>query len=161
LPADANAGLGSPGVYAGVGGEPALYMNPYIGTTTTLTMSLSGFSLIDAATGKTVTGWTFMSADAETTNGSEYIKWTSNVPITVVDDAEPGATNSMGQPDPIDGDACQVTGGGTTTVTCANGPGSETVPLTGAAMVSMVGDSLSSVIVNMNNYQAIAFGVFT
>jgi hypothetical protein len=28
-------------------------------------------------------------------------------------------------------------------------------------MVSMVGDSLSSVIVNMNNYQAIAFGVFT
>jgi prepilin-type N-terminal cleavage/methylation domain-containing protein len=153
LPADANAGLGSPGVYAGVGGEPALYMNPIIGPTTTLTMSLSGFSLIDAATGKTVSGWT--------SNGSEYITWTSNVPITVVDDAAPGATNSMNQPDPIDGDACQVTGSGTTMVTCANGPGSENVPLTGAAMVSMLGDSLSSVVVNMNNHQAIAFGVFT
>jgi len=163
LPSDTNAGLGKT-VYSGVGGEPALYMNPYIGESTTLTMSLSGFSLVDASTGKTVSGWTFMSADAETTNSQESITWTSNVPITVVNDAEPGATsqpNGQGSLNPVDGDACPITGGGTTTVTCTGTLGSETQPLTGAAMVSMPGSNLSSVIVNTNNYEAIAFGVFT
>jgi prepilin-type N-terminal cleavage/methylation domain-containing protein len=153
LPSDTNAGLGNT-VYSGVGGEPALYMNPYISENTTLTMSLSGFSLVSASTGKTVTGWTFMSADAETTNSPEYITWTANVPITVVDDAEPGAA------DP-DGNACPITGNGTMTVTCTGTLNTESAPLTGAAMVSMAGTTLSSVIVNMNNYQAIAFGVFT
>jgi prepilin-type N-terminal cleavage/methylation domain-containing protein len=152
LPADTNAGLGNT-VYAGVGGDPALYMNPYISTGTTLTMSLSGFNLVNAATGQPVTNWTFMSADAETTNGIEYINWTSNNPISIVPDAAAGAANP-------DGDACQVSGGGTTTVTCQNGPSSESVPLTGAAMVSVSGTNLSSLTVNMNNYQAIAFGMF-
>lgn len=152
LPTDTNAGLGNT-VYPGVAGDPALYMNPYIGESTTLTLTLSAFSFVNASTGQNVNSWTFMSADAETTNSPEYIKWTSNVPISVVNDAETGAANP-------DGNACPVTGGGTTTVTCTGELGSENAPLTGAAMVSMVGTNLSSLTVNMINYQAVAFGMF-
>jgi hypothetical protein len=64
LPTDTDAGLGNT-VYPGVGGEPALYMNPYIGESTDLTMSLSAFNLVNASTGQPVTSWTFMSADIE------------------------------------------------------------------------------------------------
>jgi prepilin-type N-terminal cleavage/methylation domain-containing protein len=151
LPSDTYAGLGNT-VYAGVGGEPGLYMNPYIGESTTLTMSLSGFNLVDAATGQPVTSWTFMSADAETTNTPEYITWTSNNTISVVNDAGSGAANP-------DGNACPITGGGTTTVKCTGTLGSESAPLTGAAMVSISGTNLSSLTVSMNNYQAVAFGM--
>jgi prepilin-type N-terminal cleavage/methylation domain-containing protein len=152
LPTDTNAGLGNT-VYAGVGGEPALYMSPYIGTTTTLTLSLSAFNLVNASTGQTVNSWTFLSADAETTNSGESISWTSNVPISVVNDAAVGAPNP-------DGNACPITGGGTTTVTCTGTLNTETVPLSGAAMVSMLGTNLNSLIVKTNNYQALAFGMF-
>jgi hypothetical protein len=73
--------------------------------------------------------------------------------MTVVNDAEAGAPNP-------DGNACPITGSGTTTVTCTGTLGSENAPLTGAAMVSMTGTNLSSLTVKTNNYQAIAFGMF-
>ncbi|MGB8197996.1 MAG: type II secretion system protein [Acidimicrobiales bacterium] len=152
LPTDTNAGLGNT-VYPGVSGEPALYMSPYISEGTTMTMSLSAFNLVNASTGLPVNSWTFMSADAETTNSQESITWTANVPMTVVNDAEAGAPNP-------DGNACPITGNGTTTVTCTGTLGSENTPLTGAAMVSMTGTNLSSLIVKTNNYEAISFGMF-
>ncbi len=158
IPSDTYAGLGN-SVYAGVGGDPALYMTKIIGSQT-LTYALSGFSLVDAATGLPVTNWTFMSADAETTNSGESITWTSNNPISVVDDAEAGVPQSQ----IVDGNACPVTGGvGTSTpdtVTCTGTMGSETSALTGAAMVSVLGTNLNSLVVTANNYEAIAFGMF-
>lgn len=157
LPSDTNAGLGNT-VYAGVGGEPALYMNPYISEQTTLTMSLSGFNLVDAATGLPVTNWTFFSADAETTNSQESITWSSNNPLTVVDDADAQATQS-GQA--VSGNACSpVLSNGGTTATCTGTLSTETSPLTGAGMVSVSGTNLSSLTVNTNNYEALAFGMF-
>lgn len=160
LPSDTNAGLGNT-VYAGVAGEPALYMSPYIGESTTLTMSLSGFNLVNASTGQPVNSWTFMSADAETTNSQEHITWTSNEPITVVDDADAQATQNN---EAVDGNACPVSGGvGTSTpdsVTCTGELGSESAPLTGAAMISVLGSNLSSLTVDTNNYEALAFGMF-
>jgi hypothetical protein len=152
LPTDTNAGLGNT-VYPGVGGEPSLYMNPYIGESTTLTWTLSAFNLVNASTGLPVNSWTFMSADAETTNSGEYIDWSSNVPITIVNDAEAGA------PEP-DGNDCTLAGGGTTEVTCTGVLASEGSPMTGAAMVSVPGTNLSSFVVTANNYDAIAFGMF-
>jgi len=151
LPSDTYAGLGNT-VYPGLPGKPALYMNPYIGTTTTETMSLSAFSLVNAATGQPVTGWSFVSADAETTNSGEHLTWTSNVPITVLNDMEAGA------PAP-DGNACPTTGSGTTTVTCTGTLNSESAPLTGAAMVMVSGTNLTSLVASMNNYQAVSFGM--
>jgi hypothetical protein len=69
----------------------------------------------------------------------------------VVNDAEAGASNP-------DGNACPITGGGTTSVTCTGVPGTG-APFTGAAMVSMLGTNLSSLNVSMNNYEAISFGI--
>jgi prepilin-type N-terminal cleavage/methylation domain-containing protein len=152
IPADTNAGLGNT-VYPGMPGEPALYMSQLLNESVTLTMSLSAFSLVNSATGQPVTGWSFTSADAETTNGGETLSWTSNNPITVINDME------LGAPAP-DGNACAegLTGTGTTTVTCT-GSGSESVPLTGAAMVLVSGTNLTSFTANMNNYEAVAFGM--
>jgi prepilin-type N-terminal cleavage/methylation domain-containing protein len=150
IPADANAGLGNT-VYPGIPGEPALYMNPLIGEGSTLTMSLSAFTLVNSATGQPVTGWSFVSADAETTNAGETLTWTSNNPITVLNDME------AGQPAP-DGNACVPVDTGTK-VTCTGTLPSESVPLTGAAMVMVSGTNLTSLVASMNNYEAVSFGM--
>jgi prepilin-type N-terminal cleavage/methylation domain-containing protein len=153
IPSDTYAGLGNT-VYPGLPGEPALYMNPYIGESTTETISLSAFSVVNASTGQPVTEWDLISADAETTNSSEMIQWTSNNPITILNDNEAGA------PTP-DGNACPISGGGTTKVTCTGTLNSENAPLTGAAMVMVSGTNLNSFAAYMNNYQAVSFGMFT
>jgi prepilin-type N-terminal cleavage/methylation domain-containing protein len=156
LPSDTFAGLGQT-VYPGLPNDPALYMNPYISEATTMTITLSAFSMVNAKTGQPVTGWDFVSADAETTNSGETTSWTSNVPLTILNDAEAGAPNP-------DGNACPETSkqtGTTFTVTCTGTLNSENAPLTGAAMVMMSGSSLNSLAVNMNNYQAVAFGMIT
>ena len=129
-------------------------MNPSIGPSTTETISLSAFSVVNASTGQPVTSWDFISADAETTNSGEATSWTSNNPITVLND------NQAGAPTP-DGNACPITGGGTTKVTCTGTLNSENAPLTGAAMVMVSGSNLNSFVVNMNNYQAVSFGMFS
>jgi hypothetical protein len=154
IPADTNAGLGNT-VYPGIPGDPALYMSPYTGNTnTTIVFSLSAFSLVNAATGEPVTGWSFVSADAETTNLGETLTWTSNVPITVLNDMEAGAAAPAGN-------ACGggLTGSGTTKVVCTGNLATETSPLTGAAMVMVAGNSLTSLVASTNNYQAVAFGM--
>jgi hypothetical protein len=153
LPADTYAGLGNT-VYSGLPGEPALYMSPYINESTTEEISLSAFSVVNASTGQPVTSWDLISADAETTNSGEATSWTSNNPITVLNDNEAGA------PAP-DGNACPITGGGTTKVTCTGTLNSENAPLTGAAMVMVSGSGLNSFVVDMNNYQAVSFGLFS
>lgn len=151
IPSDTDAGLGNT-VYPGLGGEPALYMSPYVGESTTFTMSLSAFSVVDAATGQAVTDWSFVSADAETTNTGETLSWTSNEPISIIDDAEAGA------PSP-DGNACGLnTSNGGDTVTCNGVPGTG-ASFTGAAMVDVSGTNLTSLVVNMNNYEAVSFGL--
>jgi prepilin-type N-terminal cleavage/methylation domain-containing protein len=156
LPSDTFAGLGQT-VYPGLPNDPALYMNPYISQNTTMTISLSAFSVVNAKTGQPVTGWDFISADAETTNSGEATSWTSNVPLTILNDAEAGAPNP-------DGNACPLTSTKTATtftVTCNGNLNSENAPLTGAAMVMMSGTNLNSLVVNMNNFQAVAFGMIT
>jgi prepilin-type N-terminal cleavage/methylation domain-containing protein len=150
IPTDTNAGLGNT-VYPGIPGDPALYMSPYVGTNTTMTMSLSAFSLVNAATGQPVTGWSFTSTDAETTNLGETLKWTSNNPITVLNDMQAGA------PTP-DGNACVPVDTGTQ-VTCTGTLSTESSPLTGAAMVMVSGNNLTSFVATMNNYEAVAFGM--
>ncbi len=153
LPTDTDAGLGNT-VYPGLPGKPSLYMSPYIGEGSTLTMSLSAFGVVNAATGQTVTGWNFVSADAETTNSGETLSWTSNEPLTILNDAEAGAPNP-------DGNACPLTpsqGANSYTVTCSGVP-STNMPFTGAAMVMLSGANLNSLVINMNNYEAVSFGM--
>jgi len=97
IPSDTDAGLGNT-VYPGIGGKPALYMNQIIGTTN-FSLTLSKIYVVNASTGLKATGWGLVSADAETTNSGETLQWTSDIPLTVINDTEAGYSG-------LDGDAC-------------------------------------------------------
>jgi len=148
FPTDTDAGLGQT-VYPGLGGDPSLYMYPYLGGSTTIQVNLTGIYVVNASTGLPATGWSFFGADAETTNTGETLTWTSNVQLNVINDMEAGAP-------PPDGNACPVSGSGTMTVTCHGTP-STGAPFTGAAMVAAATPSYMTV--NTSNYEAFSFGM--
>jgi prepilin-type N-terminal cleavage/methylation domain-containing protein len=155
FPTDTDAGLGQ-SVYPGIGGDPSLYMSPYIGSSTTMQVNLTSIYVVNASTGLRATGWSLVGADAETTNVGETLTWTSDVPLTVLNDFKSGATQSpAGNPA---GNACDPTGSGTLTVTCVgvNTPSPNPV-FTGAAMVAATTPSYMTV--NANNYEAFSFGM--
>jgi prepilin-type N-terminal cleavage/methylation domain-containing protein len=155
FPTDTDAGLGQ-SVYPGIGGDPSLYMNPYIGDTVTMQVEVSGIYVVNASTGLLATGWSFIGADAETTNTGETETWTSDTPLTVIKDYKAGGTQSpAGNPA---GNACDPSGSGTTTVTCVGvGTPSPNPIFTGAAMVAA--STPSYLTVNANNYEAFSFGM--
>lgn len=65
------------------------------------TVKLSNIQLTTAS-GANVTGYEIVTADAETTDSSEYIAWTSNLNFTQIPDS-PG-----GSPDSYEGNACST-----------------------------------------------------
>ena len=79
FPTYSGAYLGN-GAYTGVAGKPALYQTQS-GTTTTAT--LSGISVVDSQ-GNPVTGYSFVGADAESTDTGESITWTSDEPLSLI-----------------------------------------------------------------------------
>ena len=85
-------------------GKPALYQTQS-GTTTTA--ALSGISVVDSQ-GNPVTGYSFVGADAESTDTGESITWASDQPLSLISNI---------------GNACNsgalLTGVGTTTVKCS------------------------------------------
>ncbi len=129
------------GAYTGVTGKPALYQTQS-GTTTTLT--LSGISVVDSQ-GNPVTGYSFVGADAESTDSTEYITWTSNTVLNLISNV---------------GNACNsgalLTGVGTTSVTCSS---TQTNTKTGTAILAAEHPSTFSQIMHGQGLQAVAFGV--
>jgi prepilin-type N-terminal cleavage/methylation domain-containing protein len=120
--------------YIGVAGDPALYQYQ---SGSLDTISITNI-VVDNPVGAPATGWEAVGADAETTDPGEYITYTSdkdlnlldNTPTSPMGDAcnEP---DSSGNPGPGGTD---LTGVGTTTVTCAS-TWQAGVPRTGADMV--------------------------
>jgi prepilin-type N-terminal cleavage/methylation domain-containing protein len=155
IPSDTDAGLGNT-VYPGIGGKPALYMSQIIGTTN-FSLTLSKIYVVNASTGLKATGWGLVSADAETTNSGETLQWTSDIPLTVINDTEAGYSG-------LDGDACGLSGSGTATVTCTGVP-TPSLPaspvFTGAAMVEATSTTSAptTLTITTNNYEAFAFGM--
>lgn len=71
--------------YINVPGEPALYNYGDAGGATT-TITFSSISVV-TSTGQLATGWQLFSADAESTDSGEYLKWTTTPatsPLTIL-----------------------------------------------------------------------------
>lgn len=154
--------------YTGVAGKPALYTTS--GGTTYI--YLSNISVVNEE-GSAATGWQLVSVDAESTDTGESLTWTTNTPISILNNDESWDTSS----DPV-GTACGgssgVGGSGLTysnpdssggyyTVNCAgyttnNSQGDEVVK-TGAAMVAASTPSSMEVKLVGNGLEAIALGV--
>jgi hypothetical protein len=146
--------------YTGVVGEPALYQTG-AGTTN---VYLSGISVLNAE-GAPATGWQVVSVDAESTDDNESLTWTTDTPLTVLNNNEPWDTPS----DPV-GTACgggtlltssnpDSDGSGDLTVTC--GGASTNIVKTGAAMVAATTPTSMHVTLVGDSLEAIAFGVLT
>lgn len=179
LPTWENAFLGnscSPGAqscttgtpfYTGVAGEPAIYQTTGSGSTTNI--YFSNISVVNAQ-GVAATGWQIVSADAESTDSGESITWTSNTPLTILNNDESYDTAS----DPV-GNACGGTSGvggsgltessndltvecvGYTTTTVIDGKTENTVK-TGTAMVSATMPSTMDVTMVGTGLEGIVFG---
>lgn len=140
--------------YTGIAGDPALYQTES-GTTT---ITITNISVINASN-VPATGWEVVGADAESTDAGESISWTSNKPLTILNNDESYDT----QTDPV-GNACN-NGTGLTettndlTVTCAV-PGNVNIGLkTGAAMVWATTPTTWTTTLVGGGLQAMAFGL--
>jgi hypothetical protein len=140
FPTYAGAYLGN-GAYTGVIGKPALYQTQS-GTTTTA--ALSGISVVDAS-GKPVTGYSFVGADAESTDTGESITWTSDQSLSLISKV---------------GNACNsgalLTGVNTTTVKCS---ATFSSTKTGTAILAAEHPAVFSQTMVGAGLQAVAFGV--
>jgi hypothetical protein len=101
--------------YTNIPGKPALYQTAQ-GTQTNV--NITNIQVADV-NGNQATGWEFVTGDAETTDTSESITWTSNQVLNLLpDDPAPGsqfgnACQYAGYPNGVD-----LTGLGTKSVTC-------------------------------------------
>jgi hypothetical protein len=160
--------------YTGVSGDPALYQLDSGGLTT---ITFSDITVVNAQD-VVATGWEATSADAESSDSGEYIKWTTNVgtctttiivadecaDLNVIPNNEPQDTNPTNGVaySPV-GNACQygagLTGTGTTTVECNAGSNETGATKSGATMVEADAPSEMQVTMKGNGLEAITFGL--
>ncbi|WP_328608846.1 LPXTG cell wall anchor domain-containing protein [Amycolatopsis sp. NBC_00345] len=145
LPTYSAAYLGNSGHYTGVPGKPALYQTA---NSTTTVAALTDIVATDAS-GAVVKGYGLVGADAESTDPSESIEWTSSSVLEslTADSSGPGIGNACGG---------GYTGVGTTTVRCVGRTSSNK---TGTAILSA--DDPTSFTQRMvgGGRQAVGFGV--
>jgi prepilin-type N-terminal cleavage/methylation domain-containing protein len=151
-PPTSEAFLGNNGFYTGIPGTPALYQT---GSGTT-TVTITNIQVLDS-NGNPASGWELVTGDAESTDGGESITWTSDKVLN-------GLPNTNSATAPY-GNACaapsfpggvDLTGLGTTTVTCAATVDSDK---TGTVMleagtpssltVTMVGTGLQAIFIGL------------
>ena len=160
--ADAFLGNSINGVpfYIGVTGDPAIYQYQS-GSLDTITISNI---VVDNPEGVPATGWEAVGADAETTDPSESITFSSdqdlnvlaNTPSSPMGDAcnEPSSSNSA-NPGPGETD---LTGVGTTTVECQS-TWQATVPRTGTPMLWATTPSELTTTMQGSGLEGMAFGL--
>ncbi|WP_187977311.1 DUF11 domain-containing protein [Mycetocola sp. JXN-3] len=148
--------FGSPGYYQGITGKPLLYS---LGGLSNGAVNIEIRNVAISLNGTPVTGYSLVSASAETLDGptgffQESITWTSDVPLTMIDHAYEFTT----------GGGCPLppAGNGNTTVSCTGAPAGTN----SAHGVIMAGASATRIsgAVHMNTggeREAVAFGIQT
>lgn len=134
--------------------DPAMYQED-TGVGPTNTLDFTNIT-VTTPTGAPATGWEWVSADAETTDTSEYITWTSNQVLNLLD-------NSPTSPY---GDTCDnlpnwngPQGLGTTQVTCESGSQETSATKTGTPMVEALTPTSMSITMKGAGLEGIAVGL--
>jgi prepilin-type N-terminal cleavage/methylation domain-containing protein len=134
--------------------DPAMYQED-TGFGPTNTLDFTNIT-VTTPTGAPATGWEWVSADAETTDVSEYITWTSNQVLNLLD-------NSPTSPY---GDTCDnlpnwngPQGLGTTQVTCESGSQETSATKTGTPMVEALTPTSMSITMKGAGLEGIAVGL--
>lgn len=141
LPTYPRAYLGNPGFYTGIAGKPALYQTT---NATVTTATLSNIIVLDSSNAP-VTGYSFVGADAESTDAGESITWTSDANLSLI--APLGSACDNGT---------NITGVGTTSVTCAATVNSTK---TGTPILAAQHPTTLSQAMTGHGLEAVAFGV--
>lgn len=134
--------------------DPAMYQTDS-GFGPTNTLDFTNIT-VTTPTGSPATGWEWVSADAETTDSNEYITWTSNEVLNLLD-------NSPGSPY---GDTCNnepnwngPQGLGTTQVTCESGSQETSSTKTGTPMVEALTPTSMTITMKGAGLEGIAVGL--
>jgi hypothetical protein len=134
--------------------DPAMYQED-TGAGPTNTLDFTNIT-VTTPTGTPATGWEWVSADAETTDVSEYITWTSNQVLNLLD-------NSPSSPY---GDTCDnlpnwngPQGIGTTQVTCESGSEETSATKTGTPMIEALTPTSMSITMKGAGLEGIAVGL--
>lgn len=151
-PPGSEAFLGNNGFYTGVTGNPGLYT---VEEGSTATVTISNIKL-QTSSGVPASNWELVTGDAESTDQSESITWTSNQNLQLL----ANSTNS-----PV-GNACDstapgynvtyLTGLGTTTVQCSSPVSADH---TGTVMLEAAAPSSLTITLNGGGLQATFLGV--
>ena len=144
-------GTGTP-FYTGVPGMPAVYQTANGGTNT---VTLSNIKVYNPQ-GLPATGWQAVVADAETTDPSEYITFTSDQPLTVI-------PNDPANPSQPYGNDCNygapLTWSGQTTATCAGPSSGSSYPKTGTVMLGANAPTTMIMTMHGAGLEGVAFGL--
>ena len=147
--------------------SPAMYQtNSGFGPTNTI--AFTDIS-VTTATGAPATGWEFVSADAETTDVSEQITWTSNQVLNLLPNTCPnGMTIAQcdASPSLAYGDTCNnlpswngPQGAGTTQVVCQSGSQETSATKTGTPMVEALAPTSMTIGMKGAGLEGIAVGL--
>jgi hypothetical protein len=151
--------IGGTPFYIGVPGDPALYQYQS-GSSDTVTISNL---VVNNPEGTPATGWAAVGADAETTDPSESMTFSSDVDLSLLNNT----------PSSPMGDACNLedgsgnpeagqtdlTGVGTTTVTCAS-TWQATTPRTGTPMVWATTPTTFTFTMHGSGLEGLSFGMW-
>ena len=155
-PPTSEAFLGNNGFYTGVPGNAGLYT---IDQGSTATVNITNIQVLNS-NGVAATSWELVTGDAESTDTSESITWTSNQNLSLLPNSPNSpignACDSTGQYAPPAYNPNALTGVGTTTVTC-NATASR--DHTGTTMLEATTPSSLTVTLNGTGLQAMFLGV--
>ena len=154
-PPGSEAFLGNNGFYTGVPGDPGLYT---VEQDSNGTVTINHIQVLSSS--GPATGWELVTGDAESTDTSESVQWTSDQKLSLIpntaDSPIGNSCMSTGQYAPPSYNPNYLTGVGTKTVNCS---ASASADKTGTTMLEATMPQQLTVVLNGGGLQAMFLGV--
>jgi len=150
-PPTSEAFLGNNGFYTGVPGAPALYT---VQSNSTAIVSITHIQVLNSNVA--ASNWSIVTGDAESTDTSENITWTSDQSLSLLQNTTNSPVGNACQSTPPTFNTTYLTGVGTTTVECSSTISEDH---TGTVMLQAKTPQTLTVTLNGGGLQAMFFGV--